>query len=121
MTRLSWVALHITAHIFTELWKFLHHDKAVIHEGMASLVGRHYRFNRHELGQTLGEVRDREAWCSAVHGLANSQTQLDDCITTTIFLYCPQLAKLNIGPQAKENYLKDPVPFSQNRELRGSG
>ena len=77
MTHLSWVALHITTHIFTELRKFLHH-KAVIHEGMASLVGWHYRFNRHELGQILGEVRDREAWCSADHWLANSETQLDD-------------------------------------------
>ena len=74
MTRLSWVALHITTHSFTELHKPLHHDKAVIQEGMASLVGWHYQFNRHELGQILGEVRDREAWCFAVHGLADSRT-----------------------------------------------
>ena len=93
------------------------HDKAVIHEGMASLVGWHYQLNRHELGQILGEVRDREAWCSAVHGLANSRTWLDDLITT-IFLYCPQLAKLNLGPQAKENYLKTQFHFHRTESLQ---
>ena len=29
----SWVALHGMAHSFTELYKLLHHDKTVIHEG----------------------------------------------------------------------------------------
>ena len=33
MTLLSWVSLHGMAHIFIELSKFLHHDKAVNHEG----------------------------------------------------------------------------------------
>ena len=33
MTHLSWVALHGMVHSFIELWKPLHHDKAVIHEG----------------------------------------------------------------------------------------
>ena len=50
MTCLSWVALHDMAHIFIELCKLLHHDKAVIHEGM--IAGRHHRCNEHELGQT---------------------------------------------------------------------
>ena len=34
MTPLSWVALHGMAHSFTELHKHLHHDEAVIHEGV---------------------------------------------------------------------------------------
>ena len=29
----SWVALHDMAHSFTESYKLLHHNKAVIHEG----------------------------------------------------------------------------------------
>ena len=33
MTHLSWVALHGMAHSFIELYKPLHHDKAVICEG----------------------------------------------------------------------------------------
>ena len=41
---------HDMAHIFIELCKLLHHDKAVIHEGM--IAGRHHRCNEHELGQT---------------------------------------------------------------------
>ena len=31
-------------------------------------------------------VKDREAWCTAVHGIAKNQTQLNDRITTTLFL-----------------------------------
>ena len=34
MTHLSWVALHGMVHSFIELCKPLHHDKAVIHEGI---------------------------------------------------------------------------------------
>ena len=30
------------------------------------------------LGKLLEIVRDREAWCPAVHGVTKSQTQLDD-------------------------------------------
>ena len=31
----------------------------------------------------LQVVNDREAWCNAVHGVAKSQTQLDDQKTAT--------------------------------------
>ena len=30
------------------------------------------------LSKLRGIVKDREAWCAAVHGLAKSQTQLSD-------------------------------------------
>ena len=30
------------------------------------------------LGELLEMVKDREAWCATVHGVAKSQTQLDN-------------------------------------------
>ena len=42
------------------------------------MAGWHDQCKGHELGQTLEMVRDREAWCAAVHGVAKSRTQLDD-------------------------------------------
>ena len=39
------------------------------------MAGWHHRCNGHELGQTSGEVRDRETLSAAVHGVKKSQTQ----------------------------------------------
>ena len=38
------------------------------------MVGWHHRLNGHEFEQTLEMVKDREAWCAAVHGVAKSWT-----------------------------------------------
>ena len=42
----------------------------------------HYRlnhwFNGHEFEQTLGDSGGQGAWCTAVHGVAKSQTRLSD-------------------------------------------
>ena len=49
MIHLPWVALHSMAHSFIELLKFLHYDKAVVHEGVKhiadkDLFGQSYGF-----------------------------------------------------------------------------
>ena len=46
------------------------------------LVGWHHRLSEHEFEQTPGIVKDRKAWCAAVHGVAKSWTWLSDWTTT---------------------------------------
>ena len=36
------------------------------------MVGWHHQLNGHEFEQTLGDLKDREAWCAAVHGVIKS-------------------------------------------------
>ena len=42
------------------------------------MVWWHHWFDGHEFDQTPGVMMDREAWCSAVHGVAKSPTWLND-------------------------------------------
>jgi len=46
------------------------------------MVGWHHLLKGHELEQTLVIVKDREAWCAAVHGVAKSHTWLSNSTTT---------------------------------------
>ena len=38
------------------------------------MIGWHHQHNEHEFEQTLGDVKDREAWPAAVHGVAELVT-----------------------------------------------
>ena len=42
------------------------------------MAGWQHWCNEHELGQTLRDVRDREPWRAAVHGVTKSQIRLGD-------------------------------------------
>ena len=42
------------------------------------MVGWHHRVNGHEFGQTLGDEKDREAWCAVVHGVTKSRILLSN-------------------------------------------
>jgi len=54
-------------------------EKGMIEDEM---VGWHHQLNRHELSNFQEMVKDREAWCAAVLGLAKSQTWLSNWVTT---------------------------------------
>ena len=42
------------------------------------MAGWHHQFTGHDLGQTLGMVRDRETWNAAACEVTKSQTRLGD-------------------------------------------
>ena len=47
------------------------------------MVGWHHWLNGHEFEQIQGDIKDREAWHAAVHGVGKSQTWLSSWTTTT--------------------------------------
>ena len=42
------------------------------------MVGWHHRLNGHSLSKLQEVLKDWEAWCAAVHGIAKHQTRLSN-------------------------------------------
>ena len=40
------------------------------------VVGWHHQLNGHVFEQTWGDMKDREAWCAAIHRVSKSQKHL---------------------------------------------
>ena len=49
------------------------------------------------LSKLWGMVKEREAWCPAVHGVAKSQTWLSDWTTSLSYHHCPLIAYHSIS------------------------
>ena len=52
------------------------------------MVGWHHWLSGHEFEQICEIVKDREAWCAAIHGVAKRWTRLSNYITTVSMLRC---------------------------------
>ena len=63
-------------------------------ETEGEMVGWHYRLSGHEFEQTWEIVKDREAWCAAVHGVGKSQTWLGNWTNNNMITVNPIL-KIN--------------------------
>ena len=101
-TCLSWVAWHGMAHSFIELYKLLHHEKAVAHE--------------REM------VRDSKAWHAAVHWVSKSRTWLGDLRMITKVLL-ERFSKGGSWPAVSTSFGKilRPHPRCAESEILGWG
>ena len=44
------------------------------HQRMDEMAGQHHQLKNMNLGKFQEMVRDREAWCAAIHGVTKSRT-----------------------------------------------
>ena len=42
------------------------------------MVGWHHRLGGQEFEEIPGDIKDREAWCAAVHGVLKNRTRMSD-------------------------------------------
>ena len=71
------------------------------------MTGWHHQLNEHEFEQTPEMVKDRGAWCAAVHEVAKSWTQLSDWTTRLGTTFIPNpiylLMVFKVGFLAKQS------------------
>ena len=71
------------------------------------VIGWHHWLNGHEFEQTQEMVKDRGAWCAAVHGVTNSRTWLSDwTIATNVENIQCGLWRLVSAPERIEQWRK---------------
>ena len=95
-------------------------------QGMRWSVGWHHQLNRYEFDKLWEMVKDKEAWCAAIHGFAKSRIWVSDwmtiialqryicfcCITKWIgymYTYIPSLSNLPPPPH--------PTPLGHHRAV----
>ena len=95
-------------------------------QGMRWSVGWHHQLNRYEFDKLWEMVKDKEAWCAAIHGFAKSRIWVSDwmtiialqryicfcCITKWIgymYTYIPSLSNLPPTPH--------PTPLGHHRAV----
>ena len=63
------------------------------------MVGWHHWLNGLGLSKLQEIVKDREAWCAAVHGIRKSQTWLSDWTTIFILIHASTITEARRVPQ----------------------
>ena len=79
------------------------------------MVGKHHRLNKQEFEQTLGIVKDKEAWNAAVHEVAKSQTQTTTCCLVTKQQHVLAMQTKQMGKGYRMNIVKEVIIMAKHK------